>query len=149
MAEPTISFDAAKAAFDAFKPTTALGPIDARLTHADAESLVIEMDMCDAARQPMGLLHGGVSMVLAESAASFHAALLVDATKKYPVGIEINGSHMRSVRDGTVRATARLIRGSRTLVVHEIDVTDASNGKLLCRSRVSNLYRDVNPEPTR
>lgn len=140
---PFPPFDAANAAFEAFKPRTALGPIDARLVGADESTLVLEMTMSDAARQPMGLLHGGVSMVLAESAASFHAALLVDINEKYPVGIEINGSHMRSIREGTVRAVCRLIRRSRTLVVHEIDILHAETDKLLCRSRVSNLYRNV------
>jgi len=82
-------------------------------------------------------------MVLAESAASFHAALLVDINERYPVGIEINGSHMRSIREGTVRAECRVIRRSRTLVVHEIDILHKETEKLLCRSRVSNLYREV------
>ena len=128
--------------FDAFRDTTIIGALGIELVDVTDDELVLEMPLTDAARQPMGLLHGGVSMVLAETAASFHSFVGLDPSKHYPVGIEINGSHVRSLSAGRVRATARIVRRSRTLVVHEIDITDADSDRLLCRSRVTNLIRE-------
>src|SRR5690625_489234 len=94
----------------------------------------------NAARQPFGLLHGGVSMVLAETAASMHACWGVDLTKVVPVGIEINGSHLRSATEGVVLAECRVVRRAQTLIVHEIDIIDEKTGRKLNVSRVTNLY---------
>ena len=135
------TFEEALAGYEAMAARTTMGALGIVLTDFGADHLVLEMPITDAARQPMGLLHGGVNMVLAESAASMHAALTCDTSKEAPVGIEINGSHIRSAKEGRVRATARVIRRSRTLVVHEIEMTLVETGELLCTSRVTNLYR--------
>ncbi len=135
------TFQEALAGYEAMTSRTTMGALGIVLTDFSADHLVLEMPITDAARQPMGLLHGGVNMVLAESAASMHAALTCDTSKEAPVGIEINGSHIRSAKDGRVRATAKVIRRSRTLVVHEIEMTLVETGELLCISRVTNLYR--------
>lgn len=107
----------------------------------DEAGVEIVMPITDKCRQPMGLLHGGMSMVLAESAASLHACWGLDLTKQAPVGIEINGSHLRAARDGSIRAVARVIRRSRTLVVHEIEIFHVETGDLLCTSRVTNYIK--------
>ena len=117
------TFEEALAGYEAMTSRTTMGALGIVLTAFSADHLVLEMPITDAARQPMGLLHGGVNMVLAESAASMHAALTCDTSKEAPVGIEINGSHIRSAKEGRVRATAKVIRRSRTLVVHEIEMT--------------------------
>ena len=135
------TFEEALAGYEAMAARTTMGALGIELADFSADHLVLEMPITDAARQPMGLLHGGVNMVLAESAASMHAALTCDTSKEAPVGIEINGSHIRSAKEGRVRATARVIRRSRTLVVHEIEMTLVETGELLCTSRVTNLYR--------
>lgn len=139
MALPT--FAEALAGYEASVGRTTMGALGIVLTDFGPDHLVLEMPITDAARQPMGLLHGGVNMVLAESAASMHAALTCDLSREAPVGIEINGSHIRSATEGRVRATARVIRRSRTLVVHEIEMTLVETGELLCTSRVTNLFR--------
>ena len=135
------TFQEALAGYEAMTSRTTMGALGIVLTDFSADHLVLEMPITDAARQPMGLLHGGVNMVLAESAASMHAALTCDTSKEAPVGIEINGSHIRSAKEGRVRATAKVIRRSRTLVVHEIEMTLVETGELLCIARVTNLYR--------
>ena len=99
------------------------------------------MPITDAARQPMGLLHGGISMLLAETAASMHACWGLDVTKTVPVGIEINGSHLSSARDGRVRAVGEVIRRGAQLVVHEVRITHEETGRLLCVARVTNFLR--------
>ena len=124
---------------------TVAGPLQISLVDVDADTITLRMPITDAARQPMGLLHGGVSMVLAETAASMHSCWGLDLTRFFPVGIEINGSHLRSARDGHVLAKASVVRRTRTLVVHSIDIVHEETGDLLCTSRVTNLIREHRP----
>lgn len=119
---------------------TASGPLGIQLVSVNDEELVLEMPITDAARQPYGLLHGGVTMVLVESAASSHACWKHNLAQSVPVGIEINGSHLDSAREGTVVATCTKIRGGAKLCVHDIKVHHKESGRLLNISRVTNLY---------
>lgn len=128
--------------FESLGDRTAAGALGVRLVDIDDDGLVLRMPITNAARQPMGLLHGGVSMVLAETAASMHACWGVDLSQRYPVGIEINGSHLRSARDGEVEARCRVVRRARALIVHQIDLFHVETGDQLCSARVTNLYRD-------
>jgi uncharacterized protein (TIGR00369 family) len=99
------------------------------------------MPMTDRARQPSGLLHGGISMVLAETAASLHACWGIDISQAVPVGIEINGSHIRSVSDGHILARATIVRHSSKLVVHTVEISHEESGRTLCAARVTNFYK--------
>ncbi len=120
---------------------TALHALGIELVAINADEIVLEMEISDASRQPYGLLHGGISMVLAESAASMHACWGVDLRERIPVGIEINGSHLASADSGRVRATGRVLRRSRRTIVHEIELRHIESTRLLNVSRVTNLYR--------
>jgi 1,4-dihydroxy-2-naphthoyl-CoA hydrolase len=86
--------------------------------------------------QPMGLLHGGASVALAETLGSSGAYLCVDSEAFNVVGLEINANHIRSVRSGIVTGTARPIHLGRTTQLWEIRVTDPE-GKLVCISRLT------------
>ena len=83
--------------------------------------------------QPYGILHGGVSALLAESAASFGAALAAEPGRSV-VGIELNASHLRSVRDGHLTAEATPVRVGRTIQVWRISLTD-DDGRAICEAR--------------
>jgi uncharacterized protein (TIGR00369 family) len=83
--------------------------------------------------QPYGILHGGVSALLAESAASFGAALAAGPERSV-VGIELNASHLRSVRDGHLNAEATPVRVGRTVQVWRITLTD-DGGRAICEAR--------------
>ena len=83
--------------------------------------------------QPYGILHGGVSALLAESAASFGASLAAGRDRQV-VGIELNASHLRSVRDGHLTATATPLRVGRTMQVWAIALTD-DDGRAICEAR--------------
>lgn len=87
-------------------------------------------------RQPYGLLHGGASVALAETLGSVGAAMVVDKSKYYCVGIEINANHVRSARKGWVTGVARPIHIGATTHVWEIKITD-ERGKLACISRIT------------
>ncbi|MDX1696011.1 MAG: hotdog fold thioesterase [Ketobacteraceae bacterium] len=86
--------------------------------------------------QPMGILHGGASVVLAESLGSMAANLVVDTGKHYCVGLDINANHLRSVRSGQVTGVARPIHLGRTTQVWEIKISDDSD-KPVCISRLT------------
>lgn len=111
------------------------------------DRIVLSMPISDATRQPFGLLHGGVNMVLAETAASFHACWGIDLHEKVPVGIEINGSHLNSADSGNVRAVGKVLRRSASLIVHEIEIFHYETGRLLCVSRVTNFYKKLKHKP--
>jgi uncharacterized protein (TIGR00369 family) len=93
--------------------------------------------------QPYGLLHGGASCVLAETAGSVASALHA-GPGKVTVGIEISASHHRAVAEGTVTAVATLVHGGATMTTHEIVITD-DRGRRVCTARLSCLLRDVVP----
>ncbi|MBV9204454.1 MAG: hotdog fold thioesterase [Actinobacteria bacterium] len=93
--------------------------------------------------QPYGLLHGGASCVLAETAGSLGAALHAGGGRVV-VGIEISATHHRGARDGQVTAVATLVHGGRTLATYDIVISDAT-GRRVCTSRLTCLIRDQVP----
>ncbi|HSS99589.1 MAG TPA: PaaI family thioesterase, partial [Terriglobales bacterium] len=105
--------------------------------------LVVRLPITEKTLQPYGILHGGISLFLVETAASSHASYGIDTTQIIPMGIEINGSHLRAATQGTLRAVARVLRRGRTHIVHEVDVTLEETGELLCRGRMTNYYKQV------
>jgi uncharacterized protein (TIGR00369 family) len=137
------AFDLTPHQFNLMGKNSAIEALGIELVAIDESQVILSMPITNAARQPMGLLHGGATMLLAETAASFHAAWGVDLAQKVPVGIEINGSHLRSAREGTVRAVAKALRRSRSLVVHQVDIYHLESGHLLSTARVTNFYKAV------
>jgi len=130
--------------FQRIIPNTALEPLGIHVTSVSEESLSLRMPITNASRQPFGLLHGGISLLLAESAASMHSCWGIDLNSVFPVGIEINGSHLRSASSGFVLATAQLLRRSKTLAVHEVKIVHEETNELLCVCRVTNYYKRRN-----
>ncbi len=86
--------------------------------------------------QPMGLLHGGASVALAETLASIGAAMQVDLTKKACVGLEINANHVRSVRSGWVHAKAQALHIGRSTQLWETRIYSEED-ELVCISRMT------------
>ncbi len=98
------------------------------------ERVVATMPVDDRTRQPFGLLHGGASIALAETVASFGATIHIDRERFAAVGLEINGNHVRAKTDGTVRAIAVPIHVGRSTQVWSIEIVDEEN-RLVCVSR--------------
>jgi 1,4-dihydroxy-2-naphthoyl-CoA hydrolase len=94
--------------------------------------------------QPFRLLHGGASVVLAETLGSVASHLALDpAEKKNPVGLEINANHLRAVTEGNfVIGTVRPLRIGRTVHVWQIEITDGVSGELSCISRITVAITD-------
>ena len=129
--------------FEQSREFTAAGAHEVRLVDIDDDNIVLEMPIGDHARQPFGLLHGGISMMLAESAASMHSCWGVDLSQVAPVGVEINGSHLSSAREGTVRVHGAVIKRGRTMIRHRVEIVHAQSGRLLTEARVTNFYKQL------
>lgn len=125
-----------------------LGPLGERmgmmLVQASPEKVVIDMPVAGNT-QPMGLLHGGANAVLVETAGSIGAALHAGRGRAI-VGLDVNATHHRSARQGTVRATAVPLSLGRTLTSYEVTIRDDA-GRLLCTGRLTCLIRELDPSP--
>jgi len=109
------------------------------ITEASPERLVARMPVAGN-RQPYGLLHGGASVVLAETLGSFGAALHA-GPERIAVGVEISATHHRSATSGHVTGTATPISLGRTLATYEIVIVD-DEGRRVCTCRLTCLLRD-------
>ena len=110
--------------------------LDIRFESVDDESLTASMVVDHRTHQPYGLLHGGASVVLAETVGSTAAYLCIDPSKFYCVGLEVNANHLRGLRSGRVTAVARAIHIGRTTQVWDIRLT-SDEGKASCISRLT------------
>ena len=93
------------------------------IVEATPDRVVLTLPVGPKVHQPYGILHGGVSALLAEGAASYGGALSVGPTHVV-VGTEINCSHLRALSSGTLTATATPIRKGRSVQVWGIELTD-------------------------
>lgn len=99
--------------------------------------LVARMPVDGRTHQPFGMLHGGASVVLAESLGSTASWMLLDdPTHQRAVGLEINANHLRPVREGWVYGRCTPIHTGRTTHVWDVRITD-EGGKLVCISRLT------------
>lgn len=129
--------------FSEFAPRTAMAHLDIRPTFLDDQTFIIESTIGDAHRQPLGLLHGGVNMLFAETVASFHAAWLCDLKLAAPVGVDINGTHLSSAKEGELRITAKVLRRARAFVFHEVEIYHLDTDRILCSARVTNYLKPI------
>jgi len=113
-----------------------------RAIEASADRVVLEMDVGPHVHQPAGLLHGGASAVMAESAASIGAWLNVDMSKDFVVGVDLNISHLRAKTSGTVTATGTPIRKGRSMHVWGIEIA-AEDGKQVAVARCTLAVRPL------
>ena len=104
------------------------------ITELSAERLVATMPV-EGNTQPYGLLHGGASVVLAESLGSMGAAMHA-APDRVAVGVDINATHHRAATSGVVTAVATPIHLGRTMASYEVVITD-ERGKRVCTSRIT------------
>ena len=111
-----------------------IGHLGIEFTEVGPDHLTGRMPVDRRTLQPAGVLHGGASVVLAETLASWAATFVVDPDLAYCVGMEINANHIRPVRMGTVTGVARPVALGRRSQVWEVRITD-ENGKLACISR--------------
>ncbi len=130
------------AAMRAMNPDSLMDRMGIEVVEASPERIVATMPVAGNT-QPYGLLHGGASVVLAESLGSIGAALHAGPGKAV-VGLDINATHHRAARSGLVTGTATPVSLGRTLACYEVVVTD-EDGRRICTSRITCLIRDAAP----
>ncbi|SCY01399.1 hotdog fold thioesterase [Flavobacterium caeni] len=135
-----MTFDKEKvlALCNAFSKNTLMQTLDIVFTDAGPDHLVAQMPVNSRIHQPMGLLHGGASVALAESVGSAASMLYVDGATHEVRGIEIAANHLRAKREGMVTGTARIVHKGKTIHLWEIKITDEA-GQLVCLCKLTNI----------
>jgi len=100
------------------------------------EYLLAKMPVDERTTQPMGILHGGASVSLAETLGSIGSACFIDQEKQICVGLEINANHIRSIREGYVYGRATPLHIGRSTHIWEIKIATEEE-KLVCISRIT------------
>jgi 1,4-dihydroxy-2-naphthoyl-CoA hydrolase len=119
----------------------AIGHLGIEMVEAGSDFLKARMPVDERTRQPSGILHGGVSVVLAESLASCACAFTLDRRKQHCVGLEINANHVRSVTEGYVVGVATPLHIGRMTQIWQIMITDQQD-RLVCVSRITMAILD-------
>ena len=118
-----------------FAENTLVAHLDIHIVEIGKDFLKASMPVDHRTHQPMGLLHGGASVALAETVGSIAAQMAVEPGD-YCVGLEINANHVRSVRKGLVYAVARPIHLGRSTQIWDIRITDPED-RTVCVSRLT------------
>lgn len=119
---------------------TILEHLGIEFTEAGDDYLQARMPVDARTRQPAGLLHGGASVVLAESLGSMASQLCIDAENAHAVGLEVNANHIRSMTEGYAVGEARPLHIGKTTMVWDIRITNEA-GKLVCVCRLTTAVR--------
>lgn len=117
---------------------TLMETLEIKYIDAGEDFLVAQMPVNPRIHQPMGLLHGGASVALAESVGSAASMLLVNNELSEIRGIEIAANHLRAKRTGMVTGTARIVHQGKSIHLWEIKITD-ENGKLISICKLTNM----------
>lgn len=106
------------------------------LTSIGPDHVAAKMPVDHRTQQPFGLLHGGASVVLAESLGSIGASFCIDVTKQHCVGLEINANHIKSAKEGYVLGVAKPVHIGKRTQIWEIKITNEAE-ELVCISRIT------------
>ena len=104
--------------------------------------LVAKMPVNSNVHQPMGLLHGGATVALAESVGSAASFMFINTKEEEVRGIEISANHLRSIREGIVFGTAKIIHNGKTLHPWEIKITDEADN-LISICKLTNMVLPI------
>ena len=117
---------------------TLMNTLEIEYIDAGEDFLTAKMPVNSRVHQPMGLLHGGATVALAESVGSAASLLFINAEKQEARGIEISANHLRSKREGTVFCTAKILHQGRSIHLWEIKITD-EQGKLISLCKLTTM----------
>ena len=113
---------------------TIMEAIGIEVAELSAERVVATMPVHGPTKQPFGVLHGGASVVLAETVASLGTYNLIDQESQLAMGLEINANHIRAKSEGLVTAVGTPLHTGRKVMVWDVRITDEDD-KLICVSR--------------
>lgn len=138
-----------------FRPEVNLESVNARhknsmvdhlgieVTEIGEDYMIAKMPVDHRTKQPLGLLHGGASVALAETLGSVAANCVIDLEKQYCVGLEINANHIKSAKDGYVFGTTKPVHIGRKTHIWEIKIHNEA-GQITCISRITMAVMDKN-----
>lgn len=126
---------------DQFCRGTLVEHLGIRFTAVGEDFLEATMPVESRTHQPLGLLHGGASVALAETLGSVAATLCIDSDAQFCVGLEINANHLKAARSGLVTGTTRPIHIGRKTQVWEIKIANEQK-ELVCVSRITMAVLD-------
>jgi len=117
-----------------FSKNTLMQTLEIEFIDAGEDFLKAKMPVNSKVHQPMGLLHGGATVALAESVGSAASMLFINSQEYEIRGIEISANHLKSKREGVVFGTARIIHKGRSIHLWEIKITDEEDNLIsLCK----------------
>lgn len=117
---------------------TLMETLEIEYVDAGEDFLVATMPVNSRVHQPMGLLHGGASVALAESVGSAASIMFVNPEKQEVRGIEISANHLKAKREGRVTATAKIIHKGASIHLWEIRIVDEAD-KLVSLCKLTNM----------
>jgi uncharacterized protein (TIGR00369 family) len=123
---------------NSFANNTLMGTLNIDYVDAGEDFLVATMPVNPSVHQPMGLLHGGATVALAESVGSAASMLFVNSDLFEVRGIEIAANHLKSKRNGIVTATAKIVHKGKSIHLWEIRIVD-ENGSLVSLCKLTNM----------
>lgn len=121
-----------------YAATTLMGTLHIEYVDAGEDFLVATMPVNPSVHQPMGLLHGGATVALAESVGSAASMLFVNSDLFEVRGIEISANHLKSKRNGIVTATAKIVHKGKSIHLWEIRIVD-EKGSLISLCKLTNM----------
>ena len=120
---------------------TLISNLEIEFIEAGNNYLIAQMPVSNKTIQPLGFLHGGASLALAETVASAASFLLVDIEKYIVFGSQVSANHLSTIREGMVIAKAELLHQGKTTHVWNVNITD-NKGKLISTARVTNSIKE-------
>ncbi|MBK9734431.1 MAG: hotdog fold thioesterase [Saprospiraceae bacterium] len=117
------------------------GFLGIEITEFGDDYVKAKMPVNERTKQPMGLLHGGASVVLSETIGSIASFLMIDADKQSVVGIEVNANHIRGAKSGYVYSITKPIKTGRTIHIWQTDIYDELE-RMICTSRLTVMVVD-------
>ena len=121
---------------EAFQKNTMTDHLGIKITDYGKNYICGKMPVDHRTKQPYGLLHGGASVAFAETLGSIGAGMQIDYNNQSVVGVEINASHLKSIKKGWVYGRAQPLRVGKTIQVWDINITDKDDN-LICASRLT------------
>ena len=112
-----------------------------KITELGEDYIVGTMPVDNRTKQPFGILHGGASVALAETLASYGGYLTIDSEKYHVVGVEINANHLKMAKEGNVTGKCTPIKRGRSTQIWQTEIKN-DKGELICISRITLMVLD-------
>ena len=120
-----------------FNQGTAIKHLGIEIIEITELTISARMPVDERTKQPMGLLHGGASVLLIESIGSIGSSLMIDLEKEYPVGLEVNANHIGAAKSGFVIGTGKVIHEGKKTHIWSVEIRDEESNRLISIGRLT------------